>query len=256
MKRKVYTVSLILVIAMLLCSCSASSDEKVVATDDVKPEAPAQVITVDNELEENAANAPAVKSSKKKTSNVKANQPIVWLGDSLTQGSLGHENDNIQNAPYERLKAKVSVPVEGYGCYAYETGAILWMYGADQWFKQERDPNKTYIFWVGCNDWANRGATDEITNEVMADVDNFLTKDGIVIPNYIFIGTTNRHEYRDQTKTINQKLKAHYKEHYLDVADVIGNEYVADQVHLTQKGYDAVADAVYKKLLQLGYITQ
>lgn len=30
---------------------------------------------------------------------------IVWLGDSLTQGSLGHKNDNLANAPYEKLKS-------------------------------------------------------------------------------------------------------------------------------------------------------
>lgn len=261
MKHKGYIISLILASTMILCSC-ASADAPA-ADEKEKPAASAQVITVENDIEESSAKAPSLNTTKKKASNtkkasnVKANQPIVWLGDSLTQGSLGGENDNLANAPYERLKARVNVPVEGYGCYAYETSAILWMYVADQWFKQVRDPNKTYIFWVGCNDWANRGATDATTDEVIAEVDNFLTKDGIVIQNYIFIGTTARGEYRDSCRQINKRLKDHYKEHYLDVVDVIGpNGYVADQIHLTQPAYDAVADAVYQKLIQLGYITQ
>ncbi len=182
-------------------------------------------------------------------------QPVVWLGDSLTQGSLGDDGDNLPNAPYEKLKTMVKTPVEGYGLYGFNTHDILWVYLEESWFGQTRDPNKTYIFWVGSNDWVVNGVPNTVTDNVISEIDSFLTRNGVVISNYIVIGTTARYELGDSYKIINAALKDHYKQHYMDVIDVIGpNGYGPDKIHLTQSSYDAVAKAVYKKLKALKYI--
>ncbi len=180
---------------------------------------------------------------------------IVWLGDSLTQGSLGHDNDNLPNAPYEKLKKLANVPVEGYGMYGFNTGDILWTYTEASWMNQERDPNKTYVFWVGSNDWVKDGVANTETADVIARVDDFLNRNGVVLNDYIVLGTTARYELGDSYKVINAALAQHYGKHYLDVIDVIGPDgYGEDRIHLTQAAYDNVAKAVYNKLKALGYI--
>ncbi len=178
---------------------------------------------------------------------------IVWLGDSLTQGSLGHKNDNLANAPYEKLKEFTDVPVEGYGFYAYRTHDILWVYTDADHLDQEIDPDKTYVFWVGSNDWANDGDPNSDTAPVINDVDKFIA-DGNV-KNYIVIGTTSRHILGDLYIPINEDLKNHYGEHYLDPIDIINEHgFAEDNTHLSQGSYDAIAEAVYEKLKSLGYI--
>ncbi|MCR5301635.1 MAG: SGNH/GDSL hydrolase family protein [Lachnospiraceae bacterium] len=177
---------------------------------------------------------------------------IVWLGDSLTQGSLGHNNDNLANAPYERLKKKVNVPVEGYGFYGYKTHDILWVYTDSDHMNQTIDPDKIYIFWVGSCDWANDGDPNSDTAPVINDVDRFIAEGGI--DKYIMIGTTSRHILGDLYVPINNDLKAHYGEHYMDVIDLINQYgYSEDNTHLSQASYDAIADAVFEKLKSLGY---
>ena len=192
-------------------------------------------------------------TAEKESSNPNA-QPIVWLGDSLTQGSLGDNNDNLPGAPYETLKKLVNVPVEGYGLYGYNTNDIFWVYMDSGHYNQTIDPKKTYIFWVGSNDWVVEGEPNNITLPVIAQIDRFLTLEGQV-NNYIVIGTTARYELGDMYRSINRDLAAKYGSHYLDVIDVIGKDgYGPDRIHLTQGGYDAVARAVYEKLKSLGYI--
>ena len=180
---------------------------------------------------------------------------VVWLGDSLTQGSLGDNNDNLANAPYEKLKKMVSVPVEGYGLYGYNTHDIFWLYINEDHLNQKRDPDKTYVFWVGSNDWVVEGVPNTDTASVISSIDDFLTRNDVVIKDYIIIGTTARYELGDSYKVINAALSQHYGSHYLDVIDVIGpGGYGPDKIHLTQAAYDAVAKAVAAKLKSLGYI--
>ena len=178
---------------------------------------------------------------------------IVWLGDSLTQGSLGHKNDNLANAPYEKLKEFTDVPVEGYGFYGYNTHDILWVYTDEDHLNQKIDPDKTYIFWVGSNDWVVEGVPNSDTGPVIGDVDRFIEDGGI--KNYIMMGTTSRHALGDLYIPINSDLEKHYGEHYMDVMDMISRYgYCEDNTHLSQESYDAIAEAVYEKLKTLGYI--
>ncbi len=194
-------------------------------------------------------------SDTEESSGAKADaQPIVWLGDSLTQGSLGDDNDNLPNAPYEKLKKLTGVPVEGVGLYGYNTHDIFWVYTDSTQMNRTIDPKKTYIFWVGSNDWVKQEGVNTDTSGVIAETDRFLSLEGAV-DNYIVIGTTARYELGDMYKTINKSLADKYGKHYLDVIDVIGKDgYGPDKIHLTQKAYDAVAQAVYEKLKELGYI--
>ena len=181
-------------------------------------------------------------------------QSIVWIGDSMTQGSLGHNNDNVANAPYVRLMALCGVPVEGVGLYGYNTHDIFWTYTDAGQLGRTVDKDKTYILWVGSNDWAQGGVGNTDTAKVIAEIDRFLNLEGPV-KNYIVIGTTSRYELAGLYPVINKALSDHYGVHYLDVINAIGpNGYGPDGIHLTQAAYDSVAGAVYTKLKALGYI--
>ena len=179
---------------------------------------------------------------------------IVWLGDSLTQGSLGDNNDNLPGAPYETLKKLVNVPVEGYGLYGTNTHDIFWAYRDEDHYNQKVDPAKTYIFWVGSCDWCPEEGPNANTAPVIAEIDNFIAQNGGV-KNYIVIGTTSRHRLGDLYIPINKDLAAHYGQHYMDCIDLINKYgYSPDRTHLSQATYDAVAMAVFQKLKTLGYI--
>lgn len=187
---------------------------------------------------------------------------IVWLGDSLTQGSLGHENDNLPNAPYVKLAAFSGRVVEGYGYYGYNTHDIFWVYVDENHENQKKDPNKTYVFWVGSNDWVVDGKSNDNAEAVIAEIDSFVS--GGNITKYIVLSTTARYELRadypsnggkDMHQLINDKLQEHYGEKYLDVNSVIGIDdgYGPDNIHLTQKSYDDVAKLVDEKIRQMGW---
>lgn len=186
-------------------------------------------------------------------------QPIVWLGDSLTQGALGHKNDNLKNAPYEKLKRIISenslnVPVQGMGLWGYNTREIFTTYKRNN----QIDPNKTYIFWVGSNDWVNDDGPNTNTGPVIEQINEFLSENGGV-NQYIVIGTTARWKLKNENRyiTINTALKEEYDDNYMDVISIIereGNGYSSDKTHLTQASYDAIAEAVYDKLVELNYL--
>lgn len=278
MRRSLIT-SLILVSALFVAGCSSSAPEtqpapapqiEVVQDINVTPDdtVAAEPESSDPEpdttdLTSDEANAApddskdaeneATEEDKQEAGSNPNAAPIVWLGDSLTQGSLGSNNDNLANAPYEKLKKMVSTSVEGVGLYGYKTNDIFWVYRDSSQMGNDIDPSKTYIFWVGSNDWVKDGVPNTDTAPVIEKIDTFLTAEGNV-SNYIVIGTTARYELGDSYKIINKALSDHYKSHYLDVIDTIGGEYGPDKIHLTQKGYDAVAVAVYEKLKALGYI--
>ena len=295
MISKTKILPLLIVAAFSLCACSASqnSDNDAPVQQPAADTAPAPEITVDRtdvdtetapetenevtedtQLQEPAADGdePSSEETADTGDNADAQddadkdpedagtktgsgQPVVWLGDSLTQGSLGDDNDNLANAPFEKLKKMVDVPVEGYGLYGFNTGEIFWTYTDENHINQKRDANKTYVFWVGSNDWVKDGVPNTDTTEVISRIDDFLNRNGVVIKNYIVLGTTARYELGDSYKVINAALAQHYGSHYLDVIDVIGpNGYVDDRIHLTQAAYDAVAKAVAGKLKSLGYI--
>lgn len=240
---------IILTVTLLIAGCGKSGDVTssdppsgagpVEMTETTEKDTKTEELAAGNETEEPAHDA----------------QPIVWLGDSLTQGSLGDENDNLSGAPYETLKKLVDVPVEGYGMYFHTTHDIFWVYTDSEHLNRKIDPNKTYIFWVGSNDWAGDNVPNTETSGVISEIDRFLNLEGS-IENYIVIGTIARHELGpEMAKTINRSLEAKYKEHYLDILDVVGPDgYGPDRIHLTQEAYDAVAVAVYDKLISLGYI--
>lgn len=208
-----------------------------------------------NETETNDEVTGEVKGEKKEKEEAKSDaQPIVWLGDSLTQGSLGEEDDNLANAPYVRLAKKVSVPVEGYGMFGFNTNDIFRHYTSPKEMGKTVDPNTTYILWVGSNDWVAFGEPNADTGHVMQRIDQFLAEGG-GIKQYIVMGTTSRYKLGDLYIPINRDLAAHYGVHYMDVIDIINQYgYSPDNTHLSQASYDAIADAVYAKLKALGYI--
>ncbi|MCR5831061.1 MAG: SGNH/GDSL hydrolase family protein [Lachnospiraceae bacterium] len=207
-----------------------------------------------SEISEAADTADEIEKPEVPDTSDPKTKAIVWLGDSLTQGSLGDNNDNLPGAPYETLKKFVNVPVEGYGLYGTNTHDIFWAYRDEDHFNQKVDPDKTYIFWVGSCDWCPDEGANANTAPVIAEIDNFIAQNGGV-KNYIVIGTTSRHRLGDLYIPINKDLAAHYGQHYMDCIDIINQYgYSPDRTHLSQATYDAVAKAVYEKLKTLGYI--
>lgn len=187
---------------------------------------------------------------------------IVWLGDSLTQGSLGHENDNLANAPYVELAKLTGRVIEGYGYYGYKTHDIFWVYVDENHENQKKDPAKTYVFWVGSNDWVVDGKTNDDAQTVIDEIDSFVSDGGIT--KFIVLGTTARYELRkdyksnngvDLYQSINDQLKEHYGDKYLDVNSVISTDdgYGPDNIHLTQESYNEVASLVDNKIKEMGW---
>ena len=239
------------------------------AEDALKEDALIEDASMEEALVEDAETSEPVETSE----SVETSEPaessggtIVWLGDSLTQGSLGDDNDNFANAPYLRLAELSRRNVEGYGFYGYNTHDIFWVYSDEAHENQRKDPNKTYIFWVGSNDWVVNGVANDNAAPVISEIDRFVASGGI--NNFLVLGTTARHELRSDSEgtegaaeaetnvyeTINSQLREHYGIRYLDVnpAIPISGGYGPDNVHLTQQSYDDVADLVDRKLKELG----
>ena len=166
---------------------------------------------------------------------------IVWLGDSLTQGSLGDNNENVNNpqAPWRVLGEKYKLDVVGYGYYAYVAHDIFWRYGEDGGIK---DPGKIYVFWVGANDFTESAAN---LATVIDEIDRFVTAGGI--DKFMVLGTTNREIISpEDLKLINNGFENHYPNQYLDIVEYV--EFGPDGTHLTPASYERIADAVYDEL--------
>lgn len=166
---------------------------------------------------------------------------IVWLGDSLTQGSLGDDNHNQNNpqAPWRVLGDISGLDVSGVGFFGYKTHDIFWAYGEYNGIKH---PDIVYIYWVGSNDFYE--SVDNIDN-VIDEIDRF--NQNIGVKRYLVLGTTNRGDM-DPTAyiPINRRFSNTYKDRYLDIMPYV--EYGSDGIHLTEESYAAVAQAVYDKL--------
>ncbi len=184
---------------------------------------------------------------------------VVWLGDSLTQGSLGDLDDNLANAPYERLKklcADRNVTVEGHGYYGYFTRDIFSTYIGSCKDGKAKDPSKVFVIWVGSNDYSDPGEDRaEMIARVDREIDNFV---GNEINKYIVVSHPPRVEtvQDDYYKVVNEDLKNHYGDRFLDITSCapFPEGLVGDGIHLNQQAYDKVADAVYNKLAAMGYI--
>ncbi len=169
---------------------------------------------------------------------------VVWLGDSLTQGSLGDDNNNVDNpqAPWRVLAGLSGWDVKGYGYYAYYAHDILWKYISDG---GTYDPSTVYVFWVGSCDFHD---SPDNTDKVIAEIDNFLSTGNL--NRYLVMGTTDRHDMDpDAHIGINRKLADRYGDKYIDIISYI--EYGPDGVHLTADSYGKIASAVYDKLKNL-----
>lgn len=172
---------------------------------------------------------------------------VIWLGDSLTQGSLGDNNFNENNpqAPWRVLGEISGKKVSGMGLFGYKTHDIYWAYGE---YGGIKNPDIIYVHWVGSNDF--QASADSI-EQVMEETDRFNKNTGIT--KYIVLGTPNRKDMDPNTHTmVNERLAEHYGERYLDVMPYV--DFVPDGVHLTVDSYRKVAEAVYEKLKSLGYI--
>ncbi len=228
------------------------SEDSEVTESDAEPDSASE--PEENKDEEKPSDEPKTKEIDKAVSG--AGRTVVWLGDSLTQGSLGDDNDNLANAPYVKLQSMIPNKVEGYGLYGYPTHDIFWVYKDEGHYNQTVDPDKIYIFWVGSNDWCPIDGENTNTAPVIAEIDSFLASYNGKVNDYIVIGTTQRWRLGlERAQIINADLKAHYGSHYLEVTDIIAkNGFSSDNTHLSQASYDAIAAAVANKLKALGYI--
>lgn len=180
-------------------------------------------------------------SSEETTKSTGGLPPVIWLGDSLTQGSLGDDNGNVNNpqAPW-RVVANHGVNITGYGYYAYPTHDIFWKFGEDG---GKKDCNNIYIFWVGANDFV---LSDTAVNDVIGEINNFVQAGSI--DKYIVVGTTDRELLgHDKAVVINQTLKSTYGSKYIDILKYI--EFGPDGTHLTASSYQRIGEAVYQKLI-------
>lgn len=184
------------------------------------------------------ADRPGQEASTQKKSDL---PDIIWIGDSLTQGSLGDDNHNNNNpqAPWRVLGEISGLKVSGVGFYGYTTHNIFWAYSE---YNGLRDPQVTYVYWVGSNDCHE--SPDNVKN-VIEETDRFNANNGIT--DFLMLGTTDRSdmpaEYAD---SFNKALSDYYGDKYLDILPYV--EYGPDGVHLTEESYAAVARAVYEKL--------
>jgi len=262
MKKSLALTLTSIITCMLIAGCSVNVQKNDPAVDTAKDVTVPEIKEANDEIEvsteDNSSSEGESETLPDDNPKTLSEDPepkaIVWLGDSLTQGSLGEKDDNLANAPYEKLKEMVDVPVEGYGLYGYSTHDIFWLYTDEGHYNQKVDPEKTYILWVGSNDWVVSGEPNSNTSRVIEEIDAFLNRGG-GISNYIVMGTTSRVSLGDLYIPINNDLKAHYNEHYMDVIDIINKYgYSPDGTHLSQESYDAIAAAVYEKLKSLDYI--
>lgn len=170
--------------------------------------------------------------------------PIIWLGDSLTQGSLGDDNGNENNpqAPWRVIAKNHEVNIIGYGYYGYNTHDIFWKFGEDGGQKKSEN---IYVFWVGSNDFVQ--SEDAIT-DVIGEINRFI--DAGIITEYIVIGTTDREELgRNKAVAINEVFKNTYGSKYLDILNYV--EYGPDGIHLTENSYYKIGEAVYSKIVDI-----
>ncbi|MCR5507406.1 MAG: hypothetical protein K6F34_01835 [Lachnospiraceae bacterium] len=166
---------------------------------------------------------------------------VVWLGDSLTQGSLGQDNGNIDNpqAPWRVLADISGYDVEGFGYYGLFAHDILWKWGEEG---GEKHPDTVYVFWVGSCDF--RDSADNVES-VIKDIDTFLQNASL--DKYLVLGTTDRHELGgDGAIAVNRRFEERYGKKYLDILAYV--EYGPDNLHLTEASYAKVAEAVYEKI--------
>jgi hypothetical protein len=171
---------------------------------------------------------------------------IVWLGDSLTQGSLGDDNRNENNpqAPWRVLGEISGLDVAGCGFYGHKTHDIFWLYGE---YNGVKDPRITYVYWVGSNDFFD--SPDNI-GTVIEEIDRF--NENVGITKYLVLGTTNRGDMDPNAYIgINEVFEKTYGDKYLDIMPYV--EFGPDKVHLTEASYRKVAEAVWEKLKILYY---
>ncbi|MCR5232363.1 MAG: hypothetical protein K6E53_00415 [Lachnospiraceae bacterium] len=187
---------------------------------------------------------PAASNAETVYKGEKDHVDVVWLGDSLTQGSLGWDNNNKDNpqAPWRVLADISGWNVTGAGYFGYKTDDIFWSYTE---FGGVKDPSSIYVFWVGSNDFAQ--SVDNIV-PVMDSIDHFMEIDGL--KKYLVLGTTNRGDMDPNAyKGINEHFEKKYGDNYLDIMPYV--EYGPDNIHLTENSSRAVAEAVYNKLKEL-----
>lgn len=262
--------------AMLMTSCgsnTASPDSPAAAVTEKpaadEPAADEPVIVVNSDEEQDTVapdneqeNDTSEENNDTSPDNAEENQPpaasnaetvykgekdhvdVVWLGDSLTQGSLGWDNNNKDNpqAPWRVLADISGWNVTGAGYFGYKTDDIFWSYTE---FGGVKDPSSIYVFWVGSNDFAQ--SVDNIV-PVMDSIDHFMEIDGL--KKYLVLGTTNRGDMDPNAyKGINEQFEKRYGDNYLDIMPYV--EYGPDNIHLTENSSGAVAEAVYNKLKEL-----
>ena len=127
------------------------------------------------------------------------------------------------------------------------------------------------VIWVGTNDIQSWKGISWITDYIDAMVDHSKNK------KYIVVGLTSKSLHPD-VATKNGTLQRKYMEHFLDIrtyileyglldanitpteADTSAIEsgemppsLLADNVHFNDKGYDIIANQIYKKGVELGY---
>lgn len=255
-KNTKYLISLI-AISVILSACSADSGHDTSNVRDKQDEA--EYVSKESDTSEASDDSDASETpdentaseSKEPSEDAKTDDlpDVIWLGDSLTQGSLGEDNNNENNpqAPWRVLAEISGLNVIGYGYYGCITHDILWKFGEEGGIK---DPDVIYVYWVGSNDFHE---SPEQIKYVIEETDRFNNQAGI--DKYLFLGTTTRGDMDPNACIgINNNLEEYYGEHYLDIMPYV--EYGPDGVHLTEDSYRKVAEAVYDKLIDLNYLAR
>lgn len=227
---------------------NTSSDMSEGSSDTEAAQSEEPTVGTEDQQEENEWDVPPENKDPQNQDKTGTDDPeIIWIGDSLTQGSLGDNNFNKDNpqAPWRILGEISGRNVAGVGFFGYKTSDIFWAYTE---YNGIKDPNATYVYWVGSNDF--RASVDSVP-DVIQETDKFTGSVGT--NKYIFLGTTNRSDMDPNAYIgINKQLEEHYGDRYLDIMPYV--EYGADGVHLTEASYRKIAEAVYDKLKKMGYL--
>ena len=194
---------------------------------------------------------------------------IVALGDSLTvgfQSPFGYEL--VQDHPYtmrlESLirnhiekfeKNKLGVTIVNRGINGDSTDGMIARF---PWIVEAEKPTHV-IIWGGINDMSSGSSLEKIM-ENLSRLYEFTTELGALPIACSLTGIGGPSRANDAIRTLNQRILHHCKENNIIFADLyaatigskgsLNQKYSNDGVHLSDLGYDAVADALFTEVFE------
>ena len=194
---------------------------------------------------------------------------IVALGDSLTvgfQSPMGY--GVIQDHPYtmrlESLvrnhiekseKNKKGVTIVNRGINGDSTDGMIARY---PWSVKAEKPTHV-IIWGGINDMSSGRRLEKIMDN-LSRLYEFTTELGALPIACTLTGIRGPPRANDAIRTLNQRIVHHCKENSIIFADLysatinsegsLDQKYSNDGVHLSNLGYDAVADIIHSEVFE------